>query len=176
MTKQGWQQVAELVGIVAIVASLIFVGLQLKQAQDIAIGEQYQARAVLAVERIQWSNDEEALREQRVNYWSSAYESGELPDALVETYESYGPEYLTSSIMSATIGFVTLDNHYFQYQKGLMDEESWTSFRVQLKRLLGNDLNEWVFRELLAPQQRQSFATLCDELIAEHEVEENSTQ
>ena len=35
----------QLVGMVAIVASLLFVGLQLKLSQDIAIAAQYQARA-----------------------------------------------------------------------------------------------------------------------------------
>jgi hypothetical protein len=34
----------QIVGMVAIVASLVFVGMQLKQSQDIAIAAQYQAR------------------------------------------------------------------------------------------------------------------------------------
>lgn len=37
------KEVAELVGLAAIVASLIFVGLQLKQSQDIALATQYRA-------------------------------------------------------------------------------------------------------------------------------------
>jgi len=40
-----WMQV---VGIFAVVASLIFVGLQMKQSQDIALAAQYQARAEAA--------------------------------------------------------------------------------------------------------------------------------
>jgi hypothetical protein len=39
MKKSDWKDTAELVGIAAIVASLIFVGLQMKQAQDIAYSE-----------------------------------------------------------------------------------------------------------------------------------------
>ena len=39
MTKQDWKNLAELIGILAIVASLIFVGLQMKQAQEIAYSE-----------------------------------------------------------------------------------------------------------------------------------------
>ncbi|RLC55108.1 MAG: hypothetical protein DRI30_08110 [Chloroflexi bacterium] len=39
MKKTDWKDIAELVGIAAIVASLIFVGLQMKQAQDIAYSE-----------------------------------------------------------------------------------------------------------------------------------------
>ena len=37
-----WMQV---IGIFAVVASLLFVGLQMKQSQEIALAEQYQARA-----------------------------------------------------------------------------------------------------------------------------------
>ena len=40
----SWKDVAELVGIIAIVASLIFVGLELRQSQQIAIAGQYQDR------------------------------------------------------------------------------------------------------------------------------------
>jgi hypothetical protein len=39
MKKTDWKDTVELVGIAAIVASLIFVGLQMKQAQDIAYSE-----------------------------------------------------------------------------------------------------------------------------------------
>ena len=41
MKSISWKVAAEFVGIAAIVASLIFVGLQLKQSQEIAIAETY---------------------------------------------------------------------------------------------------------------------------------------
>jgi len=36
---KNWKSIAEFLGITAVVASLVFVGLQLQQAQDIAIAE-----------------------------------------------------------------------------------------------------------------------------------------
>ena len=39
VTGPSWKEIAELVGIASLVASLVFVGLQLKQAQDIAMSE-----------------------------------------------------------------------------------------------------------------------------------------
>lgn len=39
MRKTNWKDIAELIGIVSIVASLIFVGLQMQQAEDIAMAE-----------------------------------------------------------------------------------------------------------------------------------------
>ncbi len=42
MKTTNWKDIAELIGISAIVASLVFVGLQMKQSQEIAIAETYQ--------------------------------------------------------------------------------------------------------------------------------------
>ena len=39
--KQDWKTIAELIGIAALVASLIFVGLQIRQDQDIAIAQMF---------------------------------------------------------------------------------------------------------------------------------------
>ncbi len=50
MNTTNWKGTAELIGFTAIVASLIFVGLQLKQSQEIAIAAQYQERANAEVE------------------------------------------------------------------------------------------------------------------------------
>lgn len=41
MQSTNWKDIAELIGIAAIVASLVFVGLQMKQAEDIARYERY---------------------------------------------------------------------------------------------------------------------------------------
>ena len=50
MKFKEWNEVAELIGMTAIVASLIFVGLQMKQAQDIANAERRQARVINLIE------------------------------------------------------------------------------------------------------------------------------
>ena len=50
MKETDWKAIAELVGIGAIVVSLVFVALQLKQSQDIAIAELRQARQSSNVE------------------------------------------------------------------------------------------------------------------------------
>ena len=45
MTTSNWKDIAELTGIAAIVASLIFVGLQMRQTQVIAQATLYQMRS-----------------------------------------------------------------------------------------------------------------------------------
>jgi len=50
MKRFNWRDLTEIIGFIAIVGSLIFVGLQLNQSQEIAIASQYQDRASTAVE------------------------------------------------------------------------------------------------------------------------------
>ena len=49
MKKANWKDVAELIGITAIVASLIFVGMQMRQAQRIAEADSYQQQVAAAL-------------------------------------------------------------------------------------------------------------------------------
>ena len=44
MKNASWKDIAEVFGFAAIVASLIFVGLELRQSQRIAVAAQYQVR------------------------------------------------------------------------------------------------------------------------------------
>lgn len=46
-----WREIAEVIGITAIVASLVFVGLEMRQSRDIAIGEGNLANAAVQIER-----------------------------------------------------------------------------------------------------------------------------
>ena len=52
MKETNWKDIAELVGIAAIVASLIFVALQMKQSHEVAIATQYQERSAITIETI----------------------------------------------------------------------------------------------------------------------------
>lgn len=71
MSQTKWKHIAELVGISAIVASLIFVGIQLKQDRDLAIAEATIASFSHIME----------LRNQRFEYieiWNSGNAGSEL--------------------------------------------------------------------------------------------------
>ena len=50
MKSTNWKDTAELIGIAAIVASLVFVGLQMMQARDIAISDGNLANAANKIE------------------------------------------------------------------------------------------------------------------------------
>ena len=104
-----YSDVFQIIGVIGIISSLIFVGLELRQTQKIAIAGQQQARTILrtnqllsaydfspeeiGVENIPWSQQSDLqryTREQRqVYYWT------------------------------------VLENNFYQYSKGMLDEEIW---------------------------------------------------
>ena len=67
MKKSNWKDFVELIGIAAIFGSLVFVGLELRQSQQIAIAGQYQQRAESFVDqlysRLAYSSEQERLAE-----------------------------------------------------------------------------------------------------------------
>lgn len=73
MQDLKWKDIAEALGIVAIVASLIFVGLQMQHSQEIAIAETYMS--ILASE----IDVQSAVREH-AELWQRANSGAELDD------------------------------------------------------------------------------------------------
>ena len=72
MPNKNWRDTAELFGIAAIVVSLIFVGLQMKQSQEIAIADQYQDRADAALNYYLAQFQSDQMIAQRVRDFSAA--------------------------------------------------------------------------------------------------------
>ena len=158
MKSTGWKDIAELVGVAAIVASLVFVGLQMKQSQEIAIAAQYHNRAALAVEYV---GD---LMENETIVASGTFESGSLKETLPDASNAARSAAFLALISYHTIG----DNHLYQYQAGFLDEESWQARRLNLKNLLRGEPAQVV---CLRTAFRASYQDLCKELIAENRGE-----
>jgi hypothetical protein len=151
----------QVVGIFALVLSLIFVGLQLKQSQDIAIAAQYHERAALAVEYFSAQFDRSTLPNWgRV---TGRQPTDEVPIEELGIRWLHGATYLTMA-----------DNHYYQYQAGFLEDESWQAHRRTLKENLANP-NSPVHVALGTANTpyRAAFLALCDELA--REVERGTT-
>jgi hypothetical protein len=175
MKKEELKAVAELIGIAAIVASLIFVGLQMKQSQDIAIAEQYQARSTAASEYVLWLAGNESILKRRINDITSRYEKREGGDDFIDAYDTLGPEYLALAGILELSFLTVFDNYYRQYELGTMDDESWAAFRYRLKQSLRSVRTRAAFLD--EPKSwRKSFQELCHELIAEIENQQVSAE
>lgn len=116
MKIEAWKDTAELVGIIAIVASLVFVGLQLRQSHEIALATQYQARA-----------------EATQNLHLAGIEADWLP---VRPLRNGISEALSSRDINTFLWlWIQYDNHYYQYQAGYLDESAWQAQRRNIREL-----------------------------------------
>ncbi len=166
MQNKDWKDIAELVGIAAIVASLIFVGLQMKQSQEIAIADQYQDRADAALEfYLARMQSDVALQMSALNI-REYVESGRAGDAIRHSLENEGPELVAMRSMFYRSNITMFDNYHFQYEQGFLMENAWLGFRVRLKALLANDVSADFYKSMRS-HFRSSFEAECDQILRE---------
>ena len=167
MPSRNWREIAELIGIGAIVASLIFVGLQLQQSQEIAVGAQYQERAHAQIENYlsQIQSDQALIdRGQRL---INAASSGSYPIVIKNLIETKGPESVAVTYLLYRTKMAMMDNCHFQYESGFMTEDAWLAMRRRLQNLLSDDVfaamyrsESWHFRTSFQEESSQLLAEL----------------
>jgi hypothetical protein len=166
MKSASWKDIAELVGIAAIVASLIFVGLQMKQSQDIAIAQQYQDRSAAALEwyvaRMQ-SDSAMELAAQRLDA-DNPHEKSTM--GIQISTRNLDPRMLAQAYLEHRANMTLFDSYHFQYEQGFMPEDAWQAFRTRLRIMLSNELNAEMYRQQ-SDQYRPSFQAICNELLSE---------
>lgn len=123
LPNKNWKDIAEIVGIAAIVASLIFVGMQMKQSQAIAISTAYQARVAAGMEM----NAAMAANERVLTAFNKPQIEG--LDSL-SPEEVWAGQAMTRSLMQA------YDNIHYQYESGFLHQESWDLARADMKYVL----------------------------------------
>jgi hypothetical protein len=160
----------EIVGIAAVVASLIFVGLQLKQSQDIAIAAQYQARHDANAAVILGSLESEpALRVWGQRFVETILTNPELADEIKQWVREQPVEEIAARQLLAMATLKNYDNIYFQYQNGFLSEEMWQAMHIQLRQGLGDPQN-WMRSayEYEPLVWRESFREVVDEILSEN--------
>ena len=101
--------VVQLLGMLGIIISLIFVGLEMRQSQRIAIAGQYQARAAMNAASIQ------AAIEAGIDFSAQS----RLSQSNLTSEEQVQQRNFTN------LAYTRIENDYYQYQQGLIDEETW---------------------------------------------------
>lgn len=160
-----WMQV---VGIFAVVASLIFVGLQMKQDREIALAAQFQQRVETALSL--WNG-----------YAESEYDVLRFGNRFIDDPDFNGifgdettPELLGQAYISSRKTLVVLENHHYQYVSGFYDDDTWSMFRSQTQNHLAtNQFSQTLVRKT-RKFIRPDFLELCDQLLDEIDsVEKN---
>lgn len=151
-TPIDWLKV---LGIVGVIGSLIFVGFQLKQSQDIAIASQYQARldSLIAVKG-------NLLQSTALITVSEKVRNGEPLDQF------------DLIIIDASVSqlYDLYESNHFQYASGFISEEHWQSVLRGMEAALDAfHMSEYWARNRLI--YRASFAEIVDKMIAKKQAE-----
>ena len=166
MNSTNWKDIAELVGISAIVASLVFVGLELRQSHQIAIAAEYQERVAAVIDIYNTQIQSDTALSVVGKPLHEAVRSGDFPDEYRHLYEGYTVKQLGYISTNTLISLTNFDNLYLQYQSGFISDESWRAFRYRLLRIFELPITRIMFEE--DPSwYRASYRQLCSELIAE---------
>jgi hypothetical protein len=166
MSPGNWKDIAELIGIAAIVASLIFVGLQMQQSQEIAMGAQYQERANAAVENYMSQIQSEQALKNRGQWLIDSASSRSYPIAIKNLLETAGPESVAITYTLYRANMAMMDNCHFQYEAGFMTEDAWLAMRRRLKKSLSDEIYAAIYNAE-SWQFRSSFQEENSRILAE---------
>ena len=110
MGKIAIEDLIQLFGMVGIIGSLIFVGLEMQQSQRLAVASQQQERAAITVDMIN------AFYEVDVDFQSTYFD------------KEFNYQLSTEEIAYRNMvhkGWLLYENDFYQYKQGLMDELTW---------------------------------------------------
>jgi hypothetical protein len=175
MTSEKLHDWLQLVGMAAVVASLLFVGLQLKLSQDIAVASQYQARFDSTVEQIgALLGSSTAMRVIGQDALRTIESSNKVPANLKNWFAEQPVEETAYRDAQALMYLKVLDNHYYQYQSGFLSEEAWAAYRTEGEQNLNNPLRfERLILDTNPDVSRRSFRQLISDIVVPTEPEEN---
>jgi hypothetical protein len=124
--------IADVVGAVAVVVSLIFVGLQLKQANRLAreAAEQKQIESIGTLSRILAENPHLA------ELWARALAG-----------EKLSPAEQVSATSMITYGQRIWEALYYQYRAGRVSQELWDAHRTQAKAIENSPMSRAVWEQ-----------------------------
>ena len=150
MKKVSLDVWVQLIGLLSIVGGLVFVGLEMRQSQQIAIGAQQQSRAQMSVE--------------------GAYvwlETGLDPAIMYKTNTRNFTQEETFAVRNEVNAWLYIyESDYEQYQLGLMSEEIWKAKEKGLNMLLNVCIAADVY-EFRSPAFSDEFRAIVESLPLE---------
>jgi len=169
LNNPAWKDIAESAGVAAIIGSLIFVGLELRQQQEIALAAQYQERARTGFDYFFGVSEKPIWQKMQADTIRRRYDVSQLSARDRELFEEGTDKELTDWWIVSEINLMIYDNLHFQYVSGFSSEEIWQSQRDRLKFML--QFNSFTRQQikLAGSRYRQSFVDVANDLIAEIE-------
>ncbi len=175
--KASKKELVEIVGIFAVIASLIFVGMQLLLDRKVALAEQYFSRA----ESVKADRRSVLESQDYMQYMEESWALGRRPAYWDEDWEiarhvedgTLSVRSVIAAIIGSQLAIIGYDSVYFQYQQGLLGEELWNKLRSNLKRDMARDeLTRAVFEH----HARSTISPVVEEILREIESERQTTE
>ena len=173
--KTSKKDLVENLGIFAVVASLIFVGMQLQLDRKVALADQYfnraesakaDRRSLLASDDYMQFLEEVWVLGNQPPFWDDGWELAEHVEEGRVSIRS-----VEAAITRHQLSIIGYDSVYFQYQQGLLDEDTWNGLRSAMKNNMArNDLARAVYTRYA----RRTLRPVIEEILREIEAERES--
>ena len=158
MNSQKLNDWLQVIGLFGVIASLIFVGLQMMQDREIALSVIYQERAAAVTEFYASLATDEVARNAAIKAGPGG--KGKLT-----------PDESAAMVLIAQAAKQLVDNSHFQYEQGYASEDHWAQIRATIKDQMRHPINKQV---LLGGHMRPSFRTALEEIASELEADAQS--
>ena len=158
MNSEKINEWLQIIGTFGVIASLIFVGMQMKQTQQIALASTYNSRASQTVE----AESAAIGTPQHFSARAKIY-SGRRDELSAEEYVALEHEL--------TVFLTIFENNHYQYEMGFLPEEHWRKNLADIDCRLTEPLFVAMAEEWSA---RESFRAVLDASIERGEQVENS--
>ena len=134
MRKIDIQDLIQLLGMVGIIGSLIFVGLEMRQSQRIALADTEQQRAIA----------------QQQNFWAFLESGYDLDKVFrAQNIEELSSGEITARRTNHHIQWYIAESDFAQYRNGLMTDEVYEAKERNIERLLSHcDLRDITYFRL----------------------------
>ena len=151
-----WLQV---VGMFGVMASLVFVGLQMKQTQEIALSNIYQSRSDANVEMLMAATNSPEV----ISVIAKAYrgQADQLTMEEAVAFEHY---------LGATVTMI--ENNYRQFESGFLPEEHWQRNLRELKGTLSSPVRREI---IMSWWWSESFTNLLRQITEEFDDRQEDT-
>jgi len=157
----------EIIGLFSVVASLIFVGLQLKQTQEIAIASQYQARSDTNQEFALGRMQNNFVMEVSGKYFRQNETIARIAKELEHDHGALSDEELGAVVTTLQIVLKNHENLHYQNEIGFLEDESYLPLNADLRGLLAGPLRH-TYRAY-RNEYRASFQSMVDHMLADIE-------
>jgi hypothetical protein len=143
----------QIVGLFGVIASLLFVSLQMKQTQEIALSAAYQARS-------------DSSLEIRMAPLESEHLLSALTKIRMGQVDALTPIEITAKNHWLGSELIYVENVHYQYISGFVSDEQWNTNFEELKMIFSDpEMREAVDR--IGPVMRESYFSEIKKAIAE---------